>query len=108
MPVIRFGDFGKIQLVTIGDSALPQYEWLLKTYNENTRDEQQKHFNKRLCGARVVTENGYGMLKGRWHFLYKKNNVDFPTSVTSSWHVLHCITFVFAAPILANLMMATS
>ena len=72
MPVIRFGDFGKIQLVTIGDSALPQYEWLLKTYNENTRDEQQKDFNKRLCGAKVVTENTYGMLKVDGTFYTKK------------------------------------
>ena len=87
----------------------PQYEWLLKMYNVNTRDEQQKYFNKRLCGAKVITENAYGMLKGRWRFLYKKNhNVNFPTYVTSSWHVLHCITFVLAGPILANLIMARS
>ena len=70
--VIRLSDFGEIPLVTIGDSAFPQYAWLLKMYNENTRDKQQKYFNKRLCGARVVTENAYGMLKGRWRFLYKK------------------------------------
>ena len=85
MPVIRLGDFGEIPFATIGDSAFPQYEWLLKTYYVNTRDEQQKHFNKRLCGPKVITENAYRMLKGRWHFLYKKNhNVNFPTYVTSS------------------------
>ena len=85
MPVIRLGDFGEIPLATIGDSAFPQYEWLLKTYYVNTRDEQQKHFNKRLCGPKVITENAYRMLKGRWLFLYKKNhNVNFPTYVTSS------------------------
>ena len=109
MSVIRLGDFGEIPLVTVGDSVFPQYEWLLKTYNVNTRDEQQKYFNKRLCGARVITENAYGMLTGRWRFLYKKkHNVDFRTYVTSSWHVLHCITFVLAGPILANLMMTRS
>ena len=85
MPVIRLGDFGEIPLATIGDSAFPQYEWLLKTYYVNTRDEQQKHFNKRLCGPKVITENAYRMLKGRWLFLNKKNhNVNFPTYVTSS------------------------
>ena len=109
MPVIRLGDFGEIPLATIGDSAFPQYEWLLKTYNVDTRDEQQKYFNKRLFRARVITENAYGMLKGRWRFLYKKNhNVNFPTYVTSSWHILHCITFVLTGPILANLIMARS
>ena len=63
---------GEIPLVTTGDSAFPQYTWLLKMYDENTRDKQQKYFNKALCRARVVTENAYGMLKGRWRFLYKK------------------------------------
>ena len=72
MSVIRLGDFGEIPLVTVDDSVFPQYEWLLKTYNVNTRDEQQKYFNKRLCGAKVITENAYGMLTGRWRFLYKK------------------------------------
>ena len=36
--VIQLGDFREIPLVTIGDGIFPQYEWLLKTYNE------------RLCG----------------------------------------------------------
>ena len=63
--VIRLSDFEEIPLVTIGDSTSPLYAWLLKMYNENTRDKQQKYFNKRLCGAMVVTENSYGMLTGR-------------------------------------------
>ena len=40
--------------------------------NENVRDPQQRYFKKMLCSARVVSENTYGMLKGRWPFLYKK------------------------------------
>ena len=56
----------------ISYSAFSQYAWLLEMYNKNTQDKQQKYFNKRLCGARVVTENLYGTLKGRWCFLYKK------------------------------------
>ena len=40
--------------------------------NENTRDKQQRYFNKRLCGARVFTENAHGIPKGRWRILYKK------------------------------------
>ena len=70
--VISLGDFGYVPLVTVGDSAFPQFSWLIKGYNENTRDKQQRYFNKRLCGARVVTENAYGILKGRWCILYKK------------------------------------
>ena len=70
--VIQLGDFGEIPLVTIGDSTFPQFAWLIKAYNENTRDNQKKYFNKRFCGARVVTENEYGMLIGRWCILFKK------------------------------------
>ena len=70
--IINLGDFGYIPLVTIGESAFPRFSWLIKCCNENTRDPQQRYFNKMLCSARVVSENTYGMLKGRWRFLYKK------------------------------------
>ena len=63
---IALGNFGEIPFATIGDSAFPRFSWVIKLYNENTTDKQQKYFNKRLRGARVVTENAYGMLKGRW------------------------------------------
>ena len=69
---IKLGDYGDIPLVTIGDSAFPRLSWLIKCYNENTRDAEQRYFNKMLCSARVVSENTYGMLKGRWRFLLKK------------------------------------
>ena len=69
---INLGDFWDIPLVTIGDSTFPRFSWLIKCYNENTRDPQQLYFNKMLCSARVISENTYGMLKGRWRFLYKK------------------------------------
>ena len=59
-------------LITVGDSTFPQFSWLIKGYNGNTRDKQQRYFNKRLRGARVATENAYGILKGRWYILYKK------------------------------------
>ena len=56
----------------IGDTAFPKHAWLLKGYNEDTRDPKQRYFNKKLSSARVVTENAYGMLKGRFRILYKK------------------------------------
>ena len=69
---IQLDGAGEIPLVTVGDSAFPRHPWLLKGYNEETRDPQQRYLNKILCSARVVTENAYGMLKGRWRILYKK------------------------------------
>ena len=70
---INLGDFGDIPLVAIRECAFPRFSRLSKCYNENTRDPQQRYFNKMLCSARVVSENTYGLLKGRWHFLSKKN-----------------------------------
>lgn len=64
-------EIGDIPLVTIGDSAFPSLEWLIKSFNENTRDPKERYFNKKLRSARVVTENAYGMLKGRWRFIFK-------------------------------------
>ena len=89
--VVQLGDFGEIPLVTIGDSAFPQFAWLIKAYNENTRENQKKYFNKQLCGARVVTENAYGMLKGHWHILFKKNKKTMPAFEPSLYcNGLHC------------------
>ena len=44
--VVQLVDFGERPLVTIGDSNFPQFTWLIKSYNENTRDNQKKYFNK--------------------------------------------------------------
>ena len=57
--VISLGDFGYVLLVMFGDSVFLQFSWLIKGYNENTRDAQQQYFNERLCGARFVIENAY-------------------------------------------------
>ena len=65
---------GEIPLVTVGDSAFPRHPWLLKCYNEETRDPQ-RYFNKKLCSARVVTENAYGMLREDGAFYIKRLNV---------------------------------
>ena len=74
--VINLGDnYGEIPLVTIGDSAFPRFPWLLKAYRENTPDEKERYYNTKLHSARVVTENAYGMLKGRWRILYKKTEM---------------------------------
>ena len=70
--VFSLGDFGYVPLVTVGGSAFPQFSWLIKKYNENMRDKHQRYFNKKLCGARVVTKNAFGILKGRWRILNKK------------------------------------
>ena len=65
-------EYGKIPLVTIGDSAFSRFSWLLKNFNCNTNNERERYFGIKLNSTRVVTENCYGMLKSRWRILYKK------------------------------------
>ena len=70
---INLGDAGEIPLVTIGDSAYPRLQWLVKGYNENTRHEK-----KDIALFQQKTENAYGMLKdGRWRLIYKKCECKF-------------------------------
>ena len=47
--VLQLGDFGEISLVKNAESAFPQFAWLIKTYNENTRDNQKKVFQQAIA-----------------------------------------------------------
>ena len=71
---VDLGDeYGKIPLVTIGDSAFPRFSSLLKNFNCNTNYERERYYyNINLNSARVVTENCYDMLNSRWPIFYKK------------------------------------
>ena len=70
--VIDLGEHGKIPLATVGDGTFPKHAWLIKVFHKDTSDRREKYFNKKLCNARVVCENAYGMLKGHFGILYKK------------------------------------
>ena len=56
----------------VGDSAFPSRPWLLKAYSDTTKNRKERYFNRKLRSARVVSEHAYGMLKGRFRFVYKK------------------------------------
>ena len=38
----------EIPLVTVGDTAFPCFAWLIKMFNEDTRDPREKYYNKKL------------------------------------------------------------
>jgi len=69
---LNLDPYDEIPFTTVGDSAFPNHFWFLKPYKEGTRVTNQRYFNRRLCSARVVSEHAYGMLKGWWRILYKK------------------------------------
>ncbi len=69
---LNLSPYGEIPITTVGDSAFPSHPWLLKPYQQGTRVLVERHFNRKLSSARVVSEDAFGMLKGRWRILYKK------------------------------------
>ena len=71
--VLRLPGHGEIPFTAVGDSAFSPKAWLLKAYPDTKRCPKQKNFNNKLRSARVVSEHAYGMLKGRWRILYKKD-----------------------------------
>uniref|UniRef100_A0A668AUA2 DDE Tnp4 domain-containing protein n=1 Tax=Myripristis murdjan TaxID=586833 RepID=A0A668AUA2_9TELE len=76
----------------LGDAAYPQTSWLMKPFMDNgCLTEEETNFNIRLSRARVVVENAFGRLKGRWRCLLKRNdcNLDTVKSVVITCCVLH-------------------
>lgn len=59
--------------LVVGDSAFPLRPWLLKPYTHAVVTTPQRYFNYRLSRARMVTEEAFGQLKGRWRVLLRKN-----------------------------------
>lgn len=74
----------------LGDAAYPQMSWLMKPFMDNGRLTAQQHrFNSKISRARVVVENAFGKLKGRWRCLMKRN--DCSTNMVKSIVITCCV-----------------
>ena len=79
--------------LVVGDSAFPLQPWLMKPYSNALLTPKQRYFNYRLSRARMVTEECYGQLKGRWRILLRKceSSTDVVRASTLACMVLHNI-----------------
>ena len=88
----------KVPFNKIADAAYPLLPWVMKPFSDNGNLSPEKaHFNYRLSRSRMVVENAFGCLKGRWRCLLKQNESDLArmNNVVAACCVLHniCETF---------------
>lgn len=82
----------------LGDSAYPCLNWLISPFKDNGNlTENQKIFNYRHSSTRIVIENAFGLLKGRFRRLkfFENENILVIVKCVIAATVLHniCIDF---------------
>ncbi|CAC5418943.1 unnamed protein product [Mytilus coruscus] len=87
----------------IGDAAYPLMPWLIKPFRDDgTLSAEKRYFHYMLSRARMVVENAFGRLKGRWRCLMKRNDLStlFVPDVAECCCTLHniCETFLNEFP----------
>lgn len=77
--------------VFVGDEAFPLMKNLMRAYPKKKLTESRRIFNYRLCRARRVVENAFGILATRWR-VYKRPiecKVELADKVVKATCVLH-------------------
>ena len=88
----------KIPVMIIADAAYPLLNWVQKPFPDHgTLSREKLHFNYRLSRARMVAENAFGRLKGRWRCLLKQNegDIDKMNNVVAACCILHNMCEMF-------------
>ena len=68
-----------IKYFEIGDSAFPLTTRSMKPFTHNKLTDAQAYYNYRLSSARMVVEQTFGLLKGRFHILLFTNESSITT-----------------------------
>ena len=80
-----------VPLLILGDPAYPLRPWLMKPFSDTGLTPRQRKFNYQLSRSRVVVENAFGRLKGRWRTLMKRidNDIKYVPTLVMACCVLH-------------------
>ena len=83
-----------VRPLLIGDGAYAISSWIIIPYPHNALlDVAQRRFNRTLSGARSTVERAFGLLKGRWRCLLKRNdsNLENISATALACCILHNI-----------------
>jgi len=64
----------------LADGGFALETWLLKPYPRDQLNEKRRYFNYVLSSTRVIVENAFGVLKGRWRVLHDGISTDVETA----------------------------
>ena len=90
---IVLGDFGEIPLVTTGDTAFSHLEWLLKCFNQNARDLNERYYNKN-CVVQGLSQKTLMVCSKEDGKSFTKSVSVNCTSSTLLWPLYYCIILV--------------
>ena len=92
-PLRRIGGM-QVKPLIVADPAYKLTTWCMKPFPQTRAlTDRQRDFNKSLSSARVVVEQAFGLLKGRWRCLLDKldESVDKVPSTIITCCILHNI-----------------
>lgn len=69
--------------VLIGDEGFALQSYLMRPFSRSTvlHDERKKRYNYRLCRARRVVENAFGILTQKWRIFLRPIECDVETAI---------------------------
>ena len=68
-------DSEPVPFAIVADEAFPLKTWLMKPYPQRGLSHDERIYNYRLCRARRIVENAFGVLANRWRVLLKRIDI---------------------------------